>query len=234
MDLLNTQIGAGGNLIPNINNSAQLTVTNINALLQDPKSVLPEEVRNSLHILLIDANGDVDKFLNNIGEFYISSVDRVTGWFKRHTQILLFILGFAICLLLNADTVYISKTLWQNKDQLKQTADAIQNQLQNNPKAFQNSDTSNIKSLSSKLDSLLKKTDILPMGYNDDNNNFLNNKFYTQDAGDNAVKISYKILGLLITTLAIYLGAPFWFDLVNKIINIRGTGKKPDDSGRKS
>jgi hypothetical protein len=38
-----------------------------------------------------------------------------------------------------------------------------------------------------------------------------------------------KLLGLLITALAVSLGAPFWFDLLNKVMNIRGTGQKPEE-----
>ena len=38
-----------------------------------------------------------------------------------------------------------------------------------------------------------------------------------------------KIMGWLITTLALYLGAPFWFEMINKFINLRGTGKKPEE-----
>lgn len=39
-----------------------------------------------------------------------------------------------------------------------------------------------------------------------------------------------KIIGIAITAFALSLGAPFWFDLINKIVNIRGTGKKPDEA----
>lgn len=43
-----------------------------------------------------------------------------------------------------------------------------------------------------------------------------------------------KIFGWLITALAISLGAPFWFDLLKKMINIRGSGAVPaDDKGTK-
>ena len=38
-----------------------------------------------------------------------------------------------------------------------------------------------------------------------------------------------KWLGFLITAFAISLGAPFWFDLLNKFINLRVSGAKPDD-----
>ena len=36
-----------------------------------------------------------------------------------------------------------------------------------------------------------------------------------------------KITGLLATILAIMMGAPFWFDMLNKISNLRSTGAKP-------
>jgi hypothetical protein len=36
-----------------------------------------------------------------------------------------------------------------------------------------------------------------------------------------------KITGLLVTILAIMMGAPFWFDMLNKISNLRGSGAKP-------
>ena len=39
-----------------------------------------------------------------------------------------------------------------------------------------------------------------------------------------------NLIGILITSLALLLGAPFWFDMLNKIISIRNSGKKPDES----
>ncbi|MEM1221017.1 MAG: hypothetical protein AAGH79_18995, partial [Bacteroidota bacterium] len=39
-----------------------------------------------------------------------------------------------------------------------------------------------------------------------------------------------KVFGWLITSLAISLGAPFWFDLLRKLVNIRGTGGVPPAS----
>ena len=37
----------------------------------------------------------------------------------------------------------------------------------------------------------------------------------------------YKLLGLLLTIAGVSLGAPFWFDVLSKFIQIRGTGAKP-------
>lgn len=38
-----------------------------------------------------------------------------------------------------------------------------------------------------------------------------------------------KLLGLILTAIAVSLGAPFWFDMLNKIINIRSAGRAPDE-----
>jgi hypothetical protein len=44
----------------------------------------------------------------------------------------------------------------------------------------------------------------------------------------------WKILGLAITAVAVSLGAPFWFDLLQRIANIRAAGKRPEKSGAKA
>lgn len=36
-----------------------------------------------------------------------------------------------------------------------------------------------------------------------------------------------KIIGLAATVLAIMMGAPFWFDVLNKVSNLRSSGPKP-------
>jgi len=38
---------------------------------------------------------------------------------------------------------------------------------------------------------------------------------------------SFRVLGWFLTIVAVSLGAPFWFDLLNKIVNLRNAGQKP-------
>lgn len=40
----------------------------------------------------------------------------------------------------------------------------------------------------------------------------------------------YHLLGWLITAIAATLGAPFWFDMLNKIMSIRSAGKSPEEA----
>lgn len=41
-----------------------------------------------------------------------------------------------------------------------------------------------------------------------------------------------KLIGLLLTGIALSLGAPFWFDTLNKFINIRSAGRAPDEKAK--
>lgn len=38
-----------------------------------------------------------------------------------------------------------------------------------------------------------------------------------------------RLPGWCVTALAVTLGAPFWFDILNKVVNIRNVGKKPEE-----
>jgi hypothetical protein len=66
---------------------------------------------------------------------------------------------------------------------------------------------------------------------------FLNSRYKVQGEASIWEKIGYvlthvsmrDIIGFLITALAITLGAPFWFDLLNKFVNIRAGGNKPSE-----
>jgi len=37
-----------------------------------------------------------------------------------------------------------------------------------------------------------------------------------------------KITGLLFTTIALSLGAPFWFDLLSRFVGVGSSGQEPD------
>ena len=43
-------------------------------------------------------------------------------------------------------------------------------------------------------------------------------------------KFFIKFLGVLITAFALQLGSNYWFDMLNKAVNIRGVGKKPEEN----
>ncbi|NEQ03219.1 hypothetical protein [Moorena sp. SIO3E8] len=38
------------------------------------------------------------------------------------------------------------------------------------------------------------------------------------------------VVGIILSAIAICMGAPFWFEVLNKLVNVRNTGDKPKSS----
>lgn len=56
---------------------------------------------------------------------------------------------------------------------------------------------------------------------------FLRNKCLMPSQPDRSTNLFVKLLGIIITALAARLGAPFWFDVLKRAVNLRGTGANP-------
>lgn len=52
---------------------------------------------------------------------------------------------------------------------------------------------------------------------------------WERDDGRWGLTIEFHIVGWILTALAASLGAPFWFDVLNKIMSIRSAGKAPEE-----
>jgi hypothetical protein len=42
--------------------------------------------------------------------------------------------------------------------------------------------------------------------------------------------VLYKLFGLFISIFAVSLGAPFWFDMLSKFVNLRSAGTPPGET----
>lgn len=201
------------------------------------------------------AQGDLQLFQKQIESFYNDAMDRGAGIYKRHMQVMVLFIGFVTAAALNADTIGMARSLWANPSALKQTADNIQRTVKqintqsggnmagktvsfdnDNSKVTVTTDSiskdtthkAGVNAIIHNLNSnviYLKNTGV-PLGWSKENMPATGDKIPNKD-----IIISWliKFAGIVLTAFALSLGAPFWFDLLNKIINIRGTGKKPDD-----
>jgi hypothetical protein len=52
------------------------------------------------------------------------------------------------------------------------------------------------------------------------------------NAPANATDWNLKVMGILLSGFAAAQGSPFWFDILKKIVNIRGSGKSPDEKSK--
>jgi|SRR5690349_9914712 len=56
---------------------------------------------------------------------------------------------------------------------------------------------------------------------------FLKNKCLMPTQPDHSTNVFIKLLGILVTAIAARQGAPFWFDILKRAVNLRGTGPSP-------
>jgi len=199
----------------------------------------------------------------NLEHWFNDTMDRASGWYKRHTQLWLGIVGFVLALVLNVDTIAIATTLWRDPTLRQSVVDQAQNyQLPTTATTPTASSTLGattivtnteqvalaIRDLSLKLSQDLR----LPIGWQIQTYKPQPNETCTllpvqpgdvwalpngatclriQEAvpGSSTGLIS-KLLGLIITAIAVSQGAPFWFDLLQKLVNLRLSGKKPDQA----
>ncbi|MCA1815295.1 MAG: hypothetical protein LC746_02595, partial [Acidobacteria bacterium] len=72
-------------------------------------------LRQSLVTMIDAADNDFDRAVKNVEDWYDAAMDRVSGWYKRHTQFVLLAIGCATALFINADSVNIARALIQDK-----------------------------------------------------------------------------------------------------------------------
>ena len=116
--------GAGENPLTSLRNAIQG-----NQLLQ-PVS------RRALITLLDAAGGDVAKARENIENWYNSSMDRVSSWYKRRAQLTIFFVGIFVAIAVNVDTITVAKRLSTDdglRDSLVAASDATRRLMRRRP-----------------------------------------------------------------------------------------------------
>jgi hypothetical protein len=177
-----------------------------------------EPVQRALLTAIDSAQGDFNRAQKNIEAWYDSGMDRVSGWYKRTTQKILFFIGLGVAITLNINTITLVDYLYH--DDAARTALVARAEAAAADTTLRNQ--TNYAQARAALDSLT-----LPIGweYGIDAARRPN----TQTSG---VWFDFftPALGWLITALAAMFGAPFWFDLLNKFMVIRSTVKPHEKS----
>jgi hypothetical protein len=172
-------------------------------------AALPEsDVKRKLGGILDVAGNDIAKIRTEIEHWYDDAMNRVSGWYKRHSHRWLLLFGAIVVLAWNADTIQVVDRLWNN-DTARATIAAQAT------KASQAQGADGLDSLIQSYDSVQALQ--LPVGWTTGN---------ADDPRAFPGSINFmKILGLLFTALAVSFGAPFWFDALSKLGRLRATGK---------
>ena len=194
--------------------TAPVTVESIRANLG---TIENPAVQRALLIALDRAEGDLQKAQANLEAWYDSAMDRVSGWYKRSTQWFLIGIGLLLAIGLNINTLKIADTLYHDK-----TARDLIVESAGSTVADEKGKPLNYDSASAKLNELN-----LPIGW-PQNWSGIGNEMQAHWPSD--------LAGWLLTAFAISMGAPFWFDSLNKLIVVRSTvkphQKSPEEPSR--
>lgn len=191
---------------------------------------LPDgDVKQSLVALLNIAGSEMDQAHLAIEGWFEDAMDRVTGWYKRKTQIWTVIVALVITLTANADTLSIARRLWQDPVLRGAIVEEAKTRAQKpRPSVtveYPDPDDPTNPTVTSNEGDRVSPEERALLGQ------VLGWQGGLRDTGARAWL--ERILGWLLTVLAICLGAPFWFDLLNKFVNIRSAGKSPDEAAKK-
>jgi hypothetical protein len=205
-----------------------------------------DELRRVLKLLLSDidvavaSGNDVGAEVSKrIESWFNDRMTRASGWYKRSAQVWAFGLAFGAAVLFNADSVHFVSALWSDsalRASVVATASAYQSAHPDGPEPA----TGNTAELGQLV---LKRTEELessklPIGWtwqaHDSWPCWLGST--TKDGvtickAETMGGAALLVLGWLITGVAVSLGANFWFDILSKALNLRGTGARVSGTG---
>jgi hypothetical protein len=185
------------------------------------KNLKVSDLKTLLESFINGSNANYDTLINNIELWYNDYMDRVTGWFKIRTQKRMFWIAIPVAILFNLNFLNIGEKLYSDKTSTAILVSMAEKWKPNNVDSIMNAEDFK-KALKEKkciVDSLQRAN--VPMGW-------------SKEDIKNATKEWLKsILGWLLMAAAMVMGAPFWYDLLNRLVNMRKAGLKPNTNTSK-
>jgi hypothetical protein len=166
-------------------------------------NVSDPQLKTLLEGVVDRTGGDAARMRTELAGWFDNAMDRVGGLYKRWTQLLSFAVALVIAIIFNVSAIGLGRALWQQPMLARTIA----------PTANQTSE----KALD-QLKELLEQAGELevPVGWT-------SSKFHALWSGAGIE----TILGWLITAVATLFGAPFWFDALQQIVRLKGSGPSP-------
>jgi hypothetical protein len=189
----------------------------------------PSDLKKRLQAIVVGTANDEQACALAIEQWYDGTMDRINGFYKRNTQWTLLTLGVILAVLCNANLFTITEKLWTSDDArvaLNATAQMY------NCKDGASCADKNYEDAQRRMASDL--ANYLPLGYHRVGDYWTGLQSQWKRPSPRwriALPILgawiYQLAGWGLTGVAVSLGAPFWFDAVNKLINLRLAGAKP-------
>jgi hypothetical protein len=162
----------------------------------------------------------MDKAVANIAAWYDSGMDRISGAYKRATQKVLFFIGLFVAVALNVNPLTIADYLYH--DDSARAAVVARAEAAARDSSYVNG-TKKYTAARAELDSLR-----LPMGWAGAHLTLATPEWRPWN------DVVSPLIGWIVTAMAATLGAPFWFDMLNKVMVVRSTVKPHEKSPEES
>ena len=210
------------------------------------------QLKNTLSVFIRSAGGDVDKLRTHIETWFDDAMDELSAIYKRLSRFAMLFLGLIVAVAVNADSIRVAKFLWASPAAASDLADAAQQAKNDNCKDASCQEAAGQAALTKlrgfKLpigwDFSEPPVDNKVESDNDACIKMLTEKDYNLRLADVQqchgliaqnlpgiwnciVMIAKHIPGWLITAIAVSLGAPFWFGLMQNLLNLRSDTKPP-------
>ncbi len=194
---------------------------------------------------ILSQNKTIEGLRKEIDTMFNNSMDRLSGWYKRNAKIMSLFVALGICAALNIDTINIATSLWKDKEQAEKFASFAVEASKNFEKntsgevilkdqeetlakfevtaipAEQDTSAVNDKKIDEGIQHVVKTYNVLtdmgiPMGWTKKNIPPCSGNFFMD-----AALWLLKVLGIALTAIATSLGAPFWFDVLNRVTPLK-------------
>jgi hypothetical protein len=182
------------------------------------------ELRKVLDFLWRQSGGDAHAFQAKVENWYDEVMERARDWFADATKWRLFFIGLALACGLNADTLQIYKSLSSNasaREELEQAARTFAQSRESVAgtdlsKSYEEA-SQNLK----ELKAMYQTTAASPLGLG-----------WGQSLPTDFWQWLTKLAGWILTGVAVTMGAPFWFDILKKLLSLKGgsSGNAPEQS----
>ncbi|USX18609.1 hypothetical protein NHH82_22395 [Oxalobacteraceae bacterium OTU3REALA1] len=187
-----------------------------------------EGLTRTLLAIMGEGPDDVAALENAVRIWYETVMERITGWYKRRSQLVLFCVGLFYAASMNIDAIELSKRLWGD-DQVaaqlaQQGADGVASGRVKPPAppvaGAPAATPLEQAAIAKKEWQMVEK---LPIGWPSSRFDDVAGKGVAAFLG----ALAFALLGWIVTAFASSLGAPFWFDGIGWLLALRGSGSRP-------
>jgi hypothetical protein len=195
-----------------------------------PGTAGTNHIKGLLGAFLAQVGEDAAAFRKAVETHFNAVMDRASGWFKRRQQTVALIASALLVVGANVDTISLANTLASSPEARAKMVDIASEKLSRaksveaqaaEGKAEGGVSVAQARQLTQAAlrDFEQARSDLASAGF----------KFGWKDqwnAGKTFSDYLLKLVGLLVSTLAVSLGAPFWFDLLQGFMQIRASGSR--------